>query len=116
MYGYSKASKLTSITIIAASKIIFLGQSNYIPLTYNSYLLDMLLLGHTIIVSLSIAFARSQDSATDSTCSKQPIVQNFYSSDISSTAVVSNERSNVAQGRPGRIGPPGLPGPKGSKV
>ena len=76
----------------------------------------MLLFGQAVLIVLCIPFACCQDSATDSTCSKQPIVQNFYSSDISSTAVVSNERSNVAQGRPGRIGPSGPPGPKGSKV
>ena len=76
----------------------------------------MLLCGHAVLMALCIALASSQDSTTDSACNKQPIVQNFYSSDISSTAVVSNDRSNVAQGRPGRIGPPGPPGPKGSKV
>ena len=76
----------------------------------------MLLFEYFMLVGLCIALASSQDSDPDSTCSKQPIVQNFYSSDISSFAVVSNDCSNIAQGRPGRIGPPGPLGPKGSKV
>ena len=77
----------------------------------------MLLFGHAVIIVLCVALtSSSQDDATDSTCNKQPIVQNFYSSDISFPREVNNDRSNVAQGKPGRIGPPGPPGPKGSKV
>ena len=77
----------------------------------------MLFLEHSLLVAFCVALSRSQDSATDSFCNKQPIIQNFYStSDIPSTAVIRNNRSNIAQGRPGRIGPPGSPGAKGSKV
>ena len=76
----------------------------------------MLHFGPATLIALCFGLACSQDSTTDSSCSKQPIVQNFYSTDIFSAADADKNRSNIARGKTGRIGPLGPPGPKGSKV
>ena len=68
-------------------------------------------------VATLLAHANCQDTAADATCKQQPIIQNIYSSsDFPAITVESNNHPNVAQGRPGRIGPEGPRGFKGSKV
>ena len=61
-----------------------------------------------------------QNSGTNPICNQQPVVHyNFGFSDGPLPVNVdtrSTSSSNVAQGRPGRIGPPGGLGPKGQKV
>ena len=66
------------------------------------------------VATLLICHVKCQDTAADSTCNQQPIIQNIYSSsEILAITMEGNNRLNVAQDRPGRIGPQG---PKGSKV
>ena len=70
-----------------------------------------------IFVATLLAHVNCQDTATDTTCIQQPIIQQFYSSsEFSAINVEGNNHPNVAQGRPGRIGPEGPRGFKGSKV
>ena len=70
-----------------------------------------------IFVATLLAHVNCQDTAADSTCNQQPIIQNICgSSEFPAINVEGNNRPNVAQGRPGRIGPKGLRGFKGSKV
>ena len=65
-----------------------------------------------------IVFASCQDLGQDAaTCSSQPIVNcNCGFNDNPSPSLNVNNQPNIAQGRPGRIGPPGGFGPKGQKV
>ena len=70
-----------------------------------------------IFVATLFVHVNGQDNTADSTCSQQPIIQQFYSSlDFPAINLEENSRHNVAQGRPGRIGPEGPRGFKGSKV
>ena len=73
-----------------------------------------------IITSFLVNAIGQQNSETDSICNQQPVVHyNFGFSDGPLPVNVdtrSPPSSNVAQGRPGRIGPPGELGPKGQKV
>ena len=70
-----------------------------------------------IFVATLLAHVNCQDTAADSTCNQQPIIQQFYSSsEFPAINVEGNNRPNVAQGRPGRIGPKGMRGFKGFKV
>ena len=65
-------------------------------------------------VLLVIRVFSQPDSQSDSSCNSRPVVNyNFGSSGIITD---DNNPSNVAQGKPGRIGPPGALGPKGQKV
>ena len=66
------------------------------------------------VATLLVTYVNCQNSEADSTCNQQPVIQNIYSSSaFPAITVEGNNRPNVAQGRPGRIGPEG---PKGSKV
>ena len=64
-----------------------------------------------------LVHVKCQDTAADSTCNQPPIIQHIYSSsEFPAINVEGNNRPNMAQGRPGRIGPEGPRGFKGSKV
>ena len=69
----------------------------------------------TLFFALLFTHVFSQpDSQSDSSCNSRPVVNyNFGSSGIITDA---SSPSNVAQGKPGRIGPPGALGPKGQKL
>ena len=70
-----------------------------------------------IFVAALLANVNCQDTTTDSTCNQQPIIQHICgSSEFPAISLEGNNRLNVAQGRPGRIGPEGPRGFKGSKV
>ena len=73
-----------------------------------------------IITSFVVNAIGQRNSETDPTCNQQPVVHyNFGFSDGPLPVNVdarSTSSSSVAQGRPGRIGPPGGLGPKGQKV
>ena len=69
-------------------------------------------------IALLIVFANCQDIGPDAaTCSSQPIVNcNCGPNDNPPALLNVNSQPSIAQGRPGRIGPPGGLGPKGQKV
>ena len=71
-----------------------------------------------IAIFVFIGTVLGQDSQTDATCNPQPIVNyNFGTSDVVSASMSDvSVQPNIAQGKPGRIGPRGDIGPKGQKV
>ena len=67
-----------------------------------------------LLVALHIVGASSQTSEAESACKPQPTVQcNYGLYDAPPVVIGSKGPPNIAQGKPGRIGPPG---PKGLKV
>ena len=71
-----------------------------------------------IVIIVFIGSVLCQDSEPDETCNPQPIVNyHFGPTDVPPASLLnSNNQPNIAQGRPGRIGPRGFLGPKGQKV
>ena len=71
-----------------------------------------------IVKFVFIGTVLCQDSEPDATCNPQPIVNyHFGPSNVPpASMLISNNQTNIAQGRPGRIGPRGFLGPKGEKV